>query len=139
MLHVTVRATKLEPPMPSLIAILHTTPESIRTFWVLARIIIPIAIATELMLRAGIIKAVAPVFAPVMSLVGLPPELGLAWLTAMLVGVWGAVPLIFTLVPLSSLSTADVTVFSLRFSTAPNFDRNWLVIGSSQSWLDTTE
>ena len=60
----------------------------------------------------GVIKALAPAFKPVMNIVGLPSELGLAWLTAMLVGVWGAVPLVFTLVPIESLSTADVTVFS---------------------------
>lgn len=98
--------------MPLLMTILRKTPQSPAIYWMLARIMIPITIVTELLSRMGAIKAVAPVFAPVMKLVGLPPELGLAWLTAMLVGIWGAVPLIFTLVPVSSLSTADVTVFS---------------------------
>jgi len=88
------------------------TRESLAIYWMLARIMVPITIVTELLSRFGVIKAVAPAFAPVMNLVGLPPELGLAWLTAMLVGIWGAVPLIFTLVPVASLSTADVTVFS---------------------------
>jgi len=73
---------------------------------------VPITIMTELLSRWGVIEAVAPAFAPAMSLVGLPAELGLAWLSGMLVGIWGAVPLIFVLVPVGSLSVADITVFS---------------------------
>jgi spore maturation protein SpmB len=86
--------------------------ELLRVYWILIRIIVPVTILTEVLSRAGAIDAVAPTFAPVMKLVGLPPELGLAWLTAMIVGIWGALPLVFTLVPVASLSTGDITVFS---------------------------
>lgn len=98
--------------MPLLMTILRKTPETLEIYWVLARIMVPVTIITEVLSRMGVIDAVAPALAPVMKLFGLPPELGLAWLTAMLVGIWGALPLIFTLVPVSSLSVADVTVFS---------------------------
>lgn len=98
--------------MAMIITVLRKTPESLAIYWMLGRIMIPLTIVAELLSRLGVIEAVAPAFAPVMNLVGLPPELGLAWLTAMIVGIWGAVPLIYTLVPVSSLSVADVTVFS---------------------------
>lgn len=98
--------------MTLILTVLRKTPDSLAIYWMLGRIMIPLTIMAELLSRYGVIEAVAPAFAPVMNLVGLPPELGLAWLTAMIVGIWGAVPLIYTLVPVSSLSIADVTVFS---------------------------
>ena len=98
--------------MSVLKAAFRKTLETLEIYWVLIRIMVPITIMTELLSRMGVIEAVAPAFAPVMGLVGLLPELGLAWLSGMLVGIWGAVPLVFVLVPVSSLSVADVTVFS---------------------------
>jgi spore maturation protein SpmB len=86
--------------------------ETAKIFWVLVKITVPITIAAMILLRWGVIAAIAPFFAPVMEAVGLPAELGLAWLTGLIVGPWGAVPLIFALVPVSSLSVAQVTILS---------------------------
>ena len=95
-----------------LISILRTIPDAMRVYRMLLMIIVPISIGVECLVRLGVIAFVSPVFAPLMGLVGLPPELGLAFLTALLVGRWGGIALLFTLVPLGTLSTADVTVFS---------------------------
>lgn len=88
------------------------TLDLLRVYISLAKLIIPVALLTEALSRLGVIAAIAPLFDPVMSFYGLPPELGLAWLTGILIGLWGAITLIFTLVPASDLSVADITIFS---------------------------
>ncbi|WOI56817.1 nucleoside recognition domain-containing protein [Palleronia sp. LCG004] len=92
--------------------VLRNTRETVEMYWILARIMVPVVLATELLKDLGALEIVAPAFGPVMALVGLPPELGLAWLTGLLVGIWGALPIIFALVPVDALTAADMTIFS---------------------------
>lgn len=98
--------------MPAFRFAVHKTRETLQIYWELVRIMVPVTIVTEVMSRTGLIDFAALALAPVMELFGLPPELGLAWLTGMLVGIWGAIAMIFTLVPAESMSVADITVFS---------------------------
>lgn len=93
-------------------ALYRKTLEAFEIYWELVRIIVPVTIAMQILQELGVITWVSPYLAPLMKLVGLPPELAIAWLTGLMMGIWGGVVPLFTLVPVSSLSTADMTIFS---------------------------
>lgn len=88
------------------------TRKTLTVYWELVRITVPISIAAKVLQDIGFIEAIAPFFEPLMTLVGLPNEFALVWLTTLVVGLWGGLVIVFSLVPVSALTTADMTVLS---------------------------
>lgn len=85
----------------------------------LFRFLVPIVIAVKILTETGVIDYLAIPLRPVMSLVGLPAELGLSWAAAMLVNIYSGIIVFLSLAPsLPTLTVAQVTTFALMLLIA---------------------
>lgn len=89
--------------------------EVISVYWTLIKIMLPVMVLTQLVIEMGLIKAISPAFAPVMQVVGLPPEAGFVWAMNLLVGVWSGAVVMFTVLPVDTLTSAQVTILGSLF------------------------
>jgi hypothetical protein len=76
----------------------------------LFKIMVPIIIGIKFFQELGLIPYLAVPLNPFMKLVGLPPEMGLVWATAMLNNLYGAVAVFLSLATDITVTTAQATV-----------------------------
>ncbi|WP_404379712.1 hypothetical protein [Caenispirillum salinarum] len=105
--------------MPAfLTAVQRLIRDSLRVWWVLLRMMVPIMIAVKVAAEMGAIPYIAAAFAPVMDLAGLPAEVGVVWAAACLTTIYGAAAVLPTVLPDVSLTVAQMTVLGTMILVA---------------------
>ncbi len=83
------------------------------------KVVIPIIILVKILTEFGLIKYLSAPLEPIMTLVGLPSEYGLAWAAAMLVNLYSGIVVVMGLIPDIGLPTiAQASTLSLMFLIA---------------------
>ncbi len=86
--------------------------------FILFRIMVPVVIAVKILSELGLVKYIATAFEPVMSLVGLPGEMGLVWATAVVTNMYGGIVIFASIAPGLHMSTAQITVIACMILVA---------------------
>lgn len=84
--------------------------ESVGLYWDLVKIMVPVMVAVKVAVMLGLIGVLSAVFEPLMTLVGLPQEMGLVWATAALVNIYGGAAALIGVLPEAPLTVAQITV-----------------------------
>ena len=86
----------------------------------LYKILIPFVLIVKLLEISGVIEFLAELIQPLMSLVGLTPELGLVLVTAILVNMYAAIVLFINLIPILDVNVAQVTILTTMILVCHN-------------------
>jgi len=78
----------------------------------LFKILIPFVFIIKLLEMIGAITLISKIFAPFMSIIGLPPELGIVWVTAFIVNIYAALVLLINLIPGLEVTVAQITILT---------------------------
>ncbi len=86
----------------------------------LYKILIPFVFIIKLLEVTGIVDLIAKAFAPLMGLIGLPPELGIIWVTALVVNIYAALILFVNILPSIDVSVAQITILTVAMLLCHN-------------------
>lgn len=92
--------------------------QTVKTSYVLFRIIVPIALGVRLLEQAGAIDLLGRLLAPLMALVGLPGSMGLVWATTLVTNLYGGMVVFAGVAPGAGLTAAQVTVLATMMLVA---------------------
>jgi hypothetical protein len=95
--------------------------EALRASWDLFKILVPISILVRLLSQAGVVDYLGVALSPVMTIMGLPGSMGLAWATALVTNLYGGLVVFASLAPDAHLTVAQVTVLSSVILVAHGF------------------
>ena len=86
----------------------------------LYKILIPFVFIIKLLEVTGIVDLIAKGFTPLMGLIGLPPELGIIWVTALVVNIYAALILFINVLPFLDVSVAQITILTVAMLLCHN-------------------
>ncbi|MFO8182979.1 MAG: hypothetical protein R6U39_02270 [Candidatus Aegiribacteria sp.] len=86
--------------------------------FILFRIMVPVVIVVKILGELGLVKYIAAGFQPLMSLVGLPGEMGLVWATAVITNMYGGIVIFASIAPGLHMTTAQITVIACMILVA---------------------
>jgi len=78
----------------------------------LFKILIPFVFIIKILEIIGAIELISKVFAPLMGIIGLPPELGIVWVTAFAVNIYASLVLFVNLIPGLEVTVSQITVLA---------------------------
>lgn len=81
-------------------------------FWTLVKVMVPVLIAVRIIDLMGWIEVLAQFIEPLMQWLGLPGEMGLVWMSAMLSNIYTGMAVFYQLEAAESLTIADVSVLA---------------------------
>ncbi|PJI38719.1 nucleoside recognition domain-containing protein [Ferrovibrio sp.] len=83
---------------------------SLKVFWQLIKIMVPVMVAVKVAAEIGLIDALGPLLAPVMALIGLPPEAGLVLVASFTIGIYGGLGALPLLADSATLTTGQLSI-----------------------------
>ena len=86
----------------------------------LYKILIPFVFIIKFLEITGIVNLIAKAFAPIIGLIGLPSELGIIWVTAIVVNIYAALILFVNILPSLDVSIAEITILTVAMLLCHN-------------------